>query len=184
MESLQGNFLVATNRMRDPRFRRCVILICFHSSSEGAMGLVVNQPLADVSLRHALRGIDFTDAALELPPVYLGGPVEVESAFILHSAEYVLAGSKPVLDQVYLSSDPLLLLDVARGRGPRQCRLLVGYAGWGVGQLEQELGGEGWLTLPAAAEDLFHIPAPSMWKEVTAKHGIDMDLYADISGNA
>lgn len=184
MESLQGNFLVATNQMRDPRFRKCVILICFHNPSEGAMGLVVNQPLGDFSLRHALHGLDFDDTTLVLPPVYLGGPVEVESAFILHSAEYVRPGSQQVLDQVYLSSDPLLLLEVARGRGPRQCRLLVGYAGWGVGQLEHELAGEGWLTLPAAADDLFHIPAAAMWKEVTAKHGIDMDLYADIPGNA
>ncbi len=184
MESLQGNFLVATNQMYDPRFMKCVILICAHDPVDGAMGLVVNQPLADFSMFDVFKNLDMAVADIPLPPVFFGGPVDGESAFILHSDDYTADQSQRVMDQVYLSRDPRLLLDVVNGKGPDHYLFALGYAGWGPGQLEQELCGEGWLTLPAAATDLFPRPAGSMWKEVAAKHGIDIALYADIPGNA
>lgn len=184
MESLQGNFLVATNQMADPRFVKSVILICVHDSAGGAMGLVVNQPLVDFSMRNVFEKFDMNIAGVTLPPVYFGGPVDVESAFIIHSADYVSSQRQKVMDQVYLSRDPNLLVDLVNGNGPQNYLFALGYAGWGPGQLEQELSGEGWLTLPAEADDLFHVPAEAMWKKVTAKYGIDINLYTDIAGNA
>ncbi len=184
MESLQGNFLVATNQMHDPRFLKCVIFICFHDSTDGAMGLVVNQPLGGFSMGDVFKIFDMDVADSPLPPVYFGGPVDVESAFILHSDDYTSGLSEQLIDQVYLSRDPNLLVDVVNGKGPDHFIFALGYAGWGPGQLEQELCGEGWLTLPAEAGDLFLLPAESMWKEITAKYGIDINLYTDIPGNA
>ncbi len=184
MESLQGNFLVATNQMYDPRFMKSVILICVHDEVDGAMGLVVNQPLADFSMFDVFKKIDMAAADIALPPLYYGGPVDVESAFIVHSADYVGGQSQRVMDQVYLSRDPNLLVDVAKGRGPEHYLFALGYAGWGPGQLEEELSREGWLTLPAEARDLFHTPTDALWKQVAAKYGIDINLYADIPGNA
>jgi putative transcriptional regulator len=184
MESLQGNFLVATNQMRDPRFSKCVILICFHDHNDGAMGLVVNQPLADFSMLDVFKNLDLACNALDLPPVYFGGPVDGASAFIIHSDDYTQSQSQQVMDQVFLSRDPNLLLDVVKGRGPEHYLFTLGYAGWSPGQLEQELCGEGWLTLPAEAADLFHTPALSLRTHVTAKYGIDINLYTGIPGNA
>jgi putative transcriptional regulator len=126
--------------------------------------------------------IDSTD--IVLPPVYFGGPVDVESAFILHSTDYNSDLSQQVMEQVCLSRDPHLLIDVANGKGPEHYLFTLGYAGWGPGQLEQELAGEGWLTLPATAHDLFNTSADAMWKKISAKYGINMDLYTDIPGNA
>ncbi len=184
MESLQGNFLVATNQMYDPRFMKCVILICVHNEKDGAMGLVVNQPLTDLSMTDVFRNCNINPPPMPAPPVLFGGPVDIEAAFILHSADYEKGHRQKVIDQIYLSRDPDLLSDVVDGKGPAHYLFALGYAGWAPGQLEQELCGEGWLTLPAEAEDIFLTSAESMWHSVTAKNGIDIELYSDISGNA
>lgn len=184
MESLQGTFLLATNEMQDPRFVKSVILICFHEAGDGAMGLVVNQPLTDVDMYDILHDFNQELDVTSLPPVYYGGPVEMESAFILHSDDYISVQSRQVMEQVYLSQDPGLLMDVAHGKGPAHYLLALGYTGWGPGQLEQELCGAGWLSLPARAGDLFLLAAPDMWEKVAARYGIDMHIYRDIQGTA
>lgn len=184
MESLQGNFLVATNKMGDPRFFKSVILVCVHDETDGAMGLIVNQPFADFSMNDVFDNFEIKVDAPDFPPVFYGGPVDVESAFILHGDDYESALSQQVMDKVWICRDPNFLHDVANGHGPEQYFFALGYAGWGPGQLEQELSGEGWLALPAEAQDLFCTPARTLWREVTAKHGININLYSDISGNA
>ncbi|MEN8258646.1 MAG: YqgE/AlgH family protein [Thermodesulfobacteriota bacterium] len=184
MESLQGSFLVATNQMYDPRFMKCVILICVHNDDDGAMGLVVNQPLTDLSMADVFRNCNIKPPAMPAPPVLFGGPVDVESAFILHSADYKKEQSQKVADQIFLSRDPNLLFDLVDEKGPEHYLLTLGYAGWAPGQLEQELYGEGWLTLPAEANDIFLTSAESMWHTITSKNGIDINLYSDIPGNA
>ena len=183
MESLQGNFLISTAKMPDPRFREKLIFMCGHTE-EGAIGLVVNNPLPDVRLDEIFKSADIPVPAFELPPVYLGGPVEMGSGFILYTAEYNAPNQMQVSATVCLSSDPVILQDIARNTGPCKYLFLLGYAGWGAGQLEKELTDNGWLTLPAEDDVIFNTPDSIKWKVAAQKFGIDITTYGDVVGNA
>jgi putative transcriptional regulator len=183
MNSLQGQFLIATSQMPDPRFQGQVVYMCAHNE-EGAMGLVINQPIPNVSMADILRSANIAVPELELPAVYMGGPVEMDSAFFLYSAEYETTHFLAISETVRLSRDPEILQDIASGHGPRKYIFLVGYAGWGPGQLENELGMNGWLALPAEEEVLFHTPDELKWQRAAKSHGIDIELYGDVIGSA
>lgn len=183
MESLQGSFLISTSRMPDPRFREKLIYMCGHTE-EGAIGLVVNNPIVDVRLDEILRSADIPVPDFDLPPVYLGGPVEMGSGFILYTADYHAHSQLQVSETVCLSSDPKILRDIALDAGPRSYLFLLGYAGWGPGQLENELTDNGWLMLPAEDEVIFNIPDSIKWKVAAQKFGIDITTYGDVVGSA
>ncbi len=182
MESLQGNFLLATPQMPDPRFREQVIYLCSHDAN-GVMGLVVNQPsiypLAEI----------FKSARIDVPPgdwpfIYIGGPVELETAFFLYSDDYDSQNFLAVGDGVRLSREPQLLHDIASGVGPRNYLFLLGYAGWAPGQLEKELAVNGWLILPAENQILFDTPDHEKWQKAALRFGIDISLFSDQIGVA
>lgn len=181
MESLQGHFLLATPQMPDPRFREQVIFLCHHDG-DGALGLVVNHP-SDHSLAELLKSarIDVTDG--DWPPIYIGGPVEAEIAFFLYSDDYQAESFLPVGKGINLSREPRILHDIARGVGPRQYLFLLGYAGWGPGQLEAELTVNGWLTLPAETSILFETPDHEKWRKAAQRFGIDIALFRDLTGS-
>ncbi|MEN8140268.1 MAG: YqgE/AlgH family protein [Thermodesulfobacteriota bacterium] len=183
MDSLAGQFLIATPQMSDPRFQEAVILLCSHDET-GAFGLIINQPLAGVTMGDVLP--DFPLPDLDSPPVLFGGPVDPESAFFLHSSDYPVSNETGLVvsSAIFLSRSPNLLLDVGAGQGPEHFLFILGYAGWGPGQLEEELVGEGWLPLPATAEDVFLTSAEQLWRRVAAKFGIDISLFSDLAGNA
>jgi putative transcriptional regulator len=183
MNSLQGQFLIATSQMPDPRFQEQVIYMCAHSE-EGAMGLIINQPIPNVSIVDVMRSANIAVPDWQLPPVYMGGPVEMDTAFFLYTAEYETLHFLAVSDTVRLSRDPEILQDISKGRGPRRYIFLIGYAGWGPGQLENELSMNGWLTLPAEDEVLFNTPDEQKWRLAAKKHGIDIALYGDVIGSA
>ena len=183
MESLQGSFLISTSKMPDPRFREKLIYMCGHTE-EGAIGLVVNNPLPDVKFGEILKSADIPLPDFELPPVYLGGPVEMGSGFILYTCDYQTVSQMQVSETVYLSSDPTVLQDIAAGRGPGRYLFLLGYAGWGPGQLENELTDNGWLTLPAEDDVIFNTPDPMKWKVAAQKYGIDIATFGDVVGSA
>lgn len=182
MESLQGQFLIATNQMPDPRFAEQVVYICSHDQ-DGVMGLVINRP-SNHSLDEVFRSahIDYQD--MPFPPVYIGGPVDTESAFFLHSADYITKNCFYVADSIYVSRDPQILNDIGTGKGPKDYLFILGYAGWGAGQLEAELALNGWLALPANYDILFHIPDELKWKKAAEQNGIDISLYTDEIGLA
>lgn len=182
MDSLQGNFLLATPQMPDPRFREQVIYLCSHDGS-GALGLVVNQPSL-YSLAEIFKGAKIDVEEGEWPPIYLGGPVEVETAFFLYSHEYQAKNFLAVDEGVSLSRDPQILHDIARGHGPRHYLFLLGYAGWAPGQLEAELSVNGWLTLPAESSILFETPDQEKWQKAALRFGIDIALFSDQIGEA
>jgi len=183
MESLQGNFLISTAKMPDPRFREKLIFMCGHTQ-EGAIGLVVNNPLPDVRLDEILKSADIPVPDIELPPVYVGGPVEMGSGFILYTADYQAESQLQVSPTIYLSSDPKILQDIALNKGPSSYLFLLGYAGWGPGQLENELTDNGWLTLPGEDNVIFHTPDSQKWKVAAQRFGIDITTYGDIVGSA
>ena len=183
MESLQGSFLISTSKMPDPRFREKLIYMCGHTE-EGAIGLVVNNPLPDVTLDEILINANIPVPDFELPPVYLGGPVEMEAGFILYTSDYHAENQLQVSTTVCLSSDPEILQDIALNKGPAKYLFLLGYAGWGPGQLENELTDNGWLMLPAEDDIIFNTEDSIKWKIAAQKFGIDISTYGDVVGNA
>ena len=185
LDTLTGSFLVSTRRMPDPRFEEMVIYLCGHSH-EGAMGLAVNKPSHSVTLAEILRGADLMiPGDLEvLPPVYFGGPVEMTSAFILFSSDYQAAHQLSVSSTVSLSRDKRVLEDISLGRGPAKYLFLMGYAGWGPGQLERELVEDGWLLVPAADAIIFDTEDGEKWKAAAWSHGIDITTFDDMPGYA
>ena len=181
MESLQGSFLISTSQMPDPRFREKLIYMCGHNE-EGALGLIVNNPLPEVTLDEVLRNTNIPVPDFELPPVYLGGPVEMSSGFILYSSDYHSDDQMEVSPTVNLSSNPQILRDIVDRKGPGCFLFLLGYAGWGPGQLE--LTDNGWLILPAEDDIIFNTEDTMKWKVAAQKFGIDITTYGDVVGTA
>jgi len=183
IDTLTGSFLVSTPQMPDPRFAEQVIYICSHSH-EGAVGLAINRPDPTLSLKEVL----FTNN-LPVPgeinvPVHIGGPVEPNAAFILYRSDYVTEQHLEVSPTVYLSRSTRVLEDIAHECGPEKFLFVVGYAGWGPGQLEQELVSQGWLTIPAQDSIIFDVPDEDKWKHAAALYGIDISTFQDFVGNA
>jgi len=182
MESLQGNFLIATNKMADPRFQEQVILICSHSE-DGALGLTVNRPTSH-SLDEVFKSANMSVNIDAFPPIYLGGPVEQESAFFLYSSDYEAQEYVAVTPEINMSREAGILKDIGLGRGPRDFLFILGYAGWASGQLEAELALNGWLTLPASYPILFNTADEQKWRAAALKDGIEISLYNDEIGFA
>jgi putative transcriptional regulator len=182
IDSLTGSFLISTPQMPDPRFEEQVIYICAHSH-EGAMGLAINKPNHTFSLAEVLRGAELPIPDL-LPPVYLGGPVELESAFILYRSDYRTEYQLEVSSTISLSRETKVLSDIANMRGPEKYLFLLGYTGWGPGQLERELVEDGWLTVPADDHIIFDMADEHKWKAAAMQFGIDISTFGDVTGYA
>ncbi len=183
MESLQGNFLIATPRMADPRFRQQVVFLCAHNDDEGAMGLIINQA-SEHNLAEVMEGVGIEAPALSLPPIYLGGPVEMEAGFVLFSAEFECQHYLEVTSRIRLSSDVAILRDIARGTPPADYLFTLGYSGWAPGQLESELAEDTWLVLPGDYEVIFHTPVERKWKQAASLSGIDIATFGGVVGSA
>ncbi|XOF35208.1 MAG: YqgE/AlgH family protein [Candidatus Electrothrix sp. YB6] len=183
MEDLTGHFLISTPQMPDPRFREQVIFLCAHNR-EGAMGVAINNPNQEISMMEVLLSTNIPLPEGPLPPVYNGGPVEMESGFLLYSSDYQTGNSLKVTPQVFLSRESKLLEDISKGKGPKDYLFLLGYAGWGPGQLEDELMDNSWLTVPGDIEVLFHTPDELKWKQAARRYGINISILSDIIGNA
>jgi putative transcriptional regulator len=181
--SLAGSFLVSTPQMPDPRFEEHVIYICAHNA-EGAMGVSVNRPNHIFSLAEILQGANLPVPEKKLPPVYIGGPVELESAFILYLSDYFVEHKLDISETVSLTRETKVLEEISRGGGPATYLFILGYTGWGPGQLENELLENGWLTLPADDNIIFHMPDEHKWKAAAMQYGIDITTFEDVIGNA
>lgn len=182
-ESLAGSFLISTPKMPDPRFEEHVIYICAHNN-EGAMGVAVNRPNSGFSLAEILKGAELPIPETQLPPVHVGGPVELESAFILYLSDYQTEHKLDISDTVALTRETRVLEDIANGRGPEHYLFILGYTGWGPGQLENELLDNGWLSLPANDNIIFHMADELKWKAAAMEYGIDIAAFEDVIGYA
>lgn len=157
-------------QMRDPNFARTVVLLCKHND-EGAFGLVMNRPL--VTTGRVVVSLDppvSTDRELE---VWIGGPVEPGSSWILVGAPSEKAGGVPIVEGLSLSTSPDLLRRLLEPNPPEQTRLIVGYSGWGPGQLEMELEESAWLLSDVDRELLFATPPDLMWEKAIRRLGAD-----------
>ncbi len=181
---LTGQLLVAMPGMSDPRFARSVICLCAHSP-EGAMGLVLNQPLPKLSFDDLL-------AQLKLDPVpparrirmTQGGPVEGGRGFVLHTADWETEGSLRVAAGLALTASVEILKAIAEGGGPREGLLALGYAGWGPGQLDDEIQHNAWLNVPADEALLFAEQPDQLWRAAMARLGIDPSALSGSAGHA
>lgn len=184
LNSLTGQFLIAMPQMPDPRFEKSVIYICVHNA-EGAMGLVVNKLFDGISFTSLLHQLDIevTQPARDLT-VHFGGPVESGRGFVLHSADYNREGSMQVSDGVVLTATVDILRAVAEGQGPQNAILALGYAGWGPGQLDQEMQQNGWLHAPADSRILFDTDQERKWERALASLGINLSMLSADIGHA
>lgn len=183
VDSLTGTFLISTPQMPDPRFEEHVIYICAHSD-EGAMGVAINQPHGIFSLPEILQGAQLPIPEGVLPPVYIGGPVELESAFILFMSDYTTEHQLTISETVALTRETRVLEDIAKNRGPEHYLFILGYTGWGPGQLEHELVANGWLTVPADDNIIFSMDDTMKWRAAAMQFGIDISTFEDEIGYA
>lgn len=183
IDTLTGSFLLSTPQMPDPRFAEQVIYICSHSH-EGAVGIAINKPNLSVTLQEVLATNNYPVPDGLNASIYTGGPVESNAAFILYGSEYHTDQHLEVSSTVYMTRDTRVLEDIGNNRGPERFLFAVGYAGWGPGQLEDELLREGWLTVPAEDTIIFDVPDEEKWHRAAALYGIDISIYQDSIGNA
>lgn len=183
--SLAGQLLIAMPGMEDPRFERSVIYMCAHSS-RGAMGIVINKPLSQLSFDEILVQLEIGRGAQTPPmPIHFGGPVETARGFVLHSLDYQLPDSTlKVTPTMGLTATIDVLKAIAGGHGPDQAILALGYSGWSPGQLEGEIRANGWLNCPADAEIVFNAHCDNKWQRAMAKIGIDLSMLSTTTGRA
>lgn len=181
---LTGMLLAAMPGMPDPRFKASVIYLCAHSA-DGAMGLVVNQLADNVSFPAVAEQLGIEAGAQSAAtPVHVGGPVETSRGFVLHSPDYVQETTLVIDEQFALTATIDVLRAIARGDGPRQKVLALGYAGWSAGQLDAEIQANGWLVAPADTGIVFAPDNERKWDQVMAKIGIDPRLLSTSAGHA
>jgi len=189
---LDGQILVAMPTIRDDRFSRTVIYLCAHSS-EGAMGIVINQPAPHIDFGDLLVQLEVIpdNKLIELPlragevKVLKGGPVETGRGFVLHSADFFIENSTlPIDNGICLTAKLDILKAIARGQGPESAVLALGYAGWAPGQLESEIHANGWLNCDADPELVFSTRAELKYESALRKIGIDPAKLSSDAGHA
>ena len=182
--SLQDHFLISMPHMADQHFDHTVTYICDHSEY-GAMGIVVNRPL-DMDFQELMEHLKLDkDTVINNAPIYAGGPVQSDRGFILHlSDQSNWASSYPISDQLSLTTSMDILEAIANGDAPHQYLIALGYAGWGVGQLEQEMSDNTWLSCTANLDIIFDTPAEERLQAAASILGVNLDLLTSQSGHA
>ncbi|WP_309605710.1 YqgE/AlgH family protein [Phenylobacterium sp.] len=180
-----GQLLIAMPGIGDPRFERALILICAHDQDH-AMGVALNRPLADLTVPDLLSRLGIPSSLAIAPDlVLIGGPVERERGFVLHTDDYRGAHSLAVGCGVALTATREVLEAMAAGTGqPSRARLALGYAGWGAGQLENEIKQNVWLTCEADPELIFGHDHGRKWRRALGKLGVDPERLGPVAGRA
>ncbi len=181
---LTGHLLIAMPAMGDPRFTQSVIYLCAHTS-DGAMGIVVNRPLQKPSFGDLLRQLEVAP----MPPareiqLCQGGPVDNARGFVLHTTDWTGEGSLKVTESTALTASLDVLKAIAEGGGPREGLLALGYAGWGPGQLDNEIQQNAWLSVPADDTLVFDSEYDTKWRRAFAKLKVDPLQLSDAAGHA
>ena len=175
-EYLGGQMLIAMPNMGDPRFDRSVIFLCAHDEDH-AMGVIVNKPLDDVDLSELLEQLEIAPQAdADETPVFFGGPVQTERGLVLHTLDYQLETTLELGDGLGLTASRDILIDIAGDKpkrpAPRRFLLAIGHAGWGPGQLEQEIAMNAWAHCEPDEEIIFNGASEGLWKRALSKLGV------------
>ncbi len=184
---LNNHFLIAMPSLDDPNFARSVTLICQHND-EGAMGITLSRK-SSLTVGDILDQMKYQGGTdlVRNTEVLLGGPVQTERGFIVHTGEHNYESTFRVSDEIAITTSRDILKDLSEGGGPNPIVVALGYAGWDKGQLEQELRDNAWLALPAermAGTVVFETPAEQRWHEAARLGGINLSKIAGIAGRA
>jgi putative transcriptional regulator len=184
MQCFTNQLLIAMPSLADSNFSRTVTLICEHSE-HGALGVVINRP-TEVRLQELFDHLELTTAnsAVASRTVYAGGPIQLERGFILHMPLGEWESTLKIDVELGLTTSLDILTAVAADEGPERSLIMLGYAGWGAGQLEQEIANNAWLTVPNDADILFELPVEQRWQAAARKLGVDLNLIAGDAGHA
>lgn len=181
--TLAGRLLLALPGMGDPRFARATIALCVHDAN-GAFGLDVGSVRAGVTFHDLLRELEIAPGVAPDCPVLHGGPVEPGRGFVLHSPDWIGGESLRAGTLGVLSASLEILRAIAAGHGPRQWVVALGYAGWGPGQLENEMRHHGWHAAAGHASVVYETPVEERWTAAWRAEGIDPALLASQTGRA
>lgn len=180
---LSGQLLVATPVIDNGCFQRAVVYVFSHSA-EGAMGVIINQPIERVHFSALVEGMKLPEGAENQEiPIYFGGPVDRNRGFIIHSAE-AAGEAGAATPEVAVTASSAMLNDILLGKGPRQAALIIGYAGWSPGQLEQEIEQNSWIAAPASRELIFETEDDLKWGMASKSLGVDMAFFSTTVGHA
>jgi putative transcriptional regulator len=186
MESadLTHHFLIAMPAMADPYFAKSVTYICEHNE-QGALGIVINRPI-ELTLQALLEQVD---VPLEVPgigerSIHFGGPVQTDRGFVLHRPAGEWASTLTVGDDIGLTTSKDILEALAKGTGPEQFFITLGYAGWAPGQLEHEISQNAWLNVPADLSILFDLPVEARFDAAMMLLGVNLGSLSEDAGHA
>lgn len=180
---LTGQMLLALPGIGDPRFERAAIAMCVHDE-RGALGVGLGHPATGIGFHDLLRQFDIDPAGCENKTVLIGGPVEPQRGFVLHSADWGGQDSIDVAGRWVLSGTIDVLRAIAAGKGPSRWLAALGYAGWDAGQLNEEMTRHGWFAVPADEMLLFETAPEDRWQAAYASAGIDASLLTPHAGQA
>jgi putative transcriptional regulator len=182
--SLTNHFLIAMPGLQDPNFARTVTYICEHTE-QGAMGIVINRPL-EVTLGELFAQLDIASdrPGVRETPVFQGGPVQMDRGFVLHTAGPAFDSTLSITPDISVTTSRDVLEAIASGEGPDQTLIALGYAGWGSGQLEQEMSANSWLNGPASRDIIFRMEPGARWKAAAQLLGVDLNLLSGEAGHA
>ncbi len=182
---LGGKLLIATPSIGDPRFDRAVILLCDHSD-EHAMGIIINKTATGLRLPDLYQRLEVkTECGVPDRAVLLGGPVERERGFVIHTSDFEAGGSTlPVTDEIGLTATRDALEAIASLNPPRLSALALGFAGWGAGQREEELAGNAWLVADPDDALVFGPENDEKWEKALEQIGITPEHLSTLSGHA
>jgi putative transcriptional regulator len=182
--NLTNNFLIAMPSLADPNFHQTVTYMCDHND-EGAMGLVINRPL-DIEFAELLSFLKIDDTRDQHPyiPIYQGGPVQTERGFVLHEGLGDWEATMSVTDDIGVTLSQDIIEAIAHGNGPDRFLIALGYAGWGAGQLENELAANAWLNGTADAAIIFDTPIEQRWTASAQLLGVELKNLSTDVGHA
>ncbi len=181
--SLAGKFLLAMPGMGDPRFDHAAIAMFIHDAG-GALGIGLGRERDDLGLHEMLEDLEIDPGSAPDLPVLDGGPVEQQRGFVLHTPDWHAPGTIVAPGLCALSGSLEVLRAIAAGRGPSRFLVALGYAGWGAGQLDDELRRHGWGAVDGKDTILWDVPAEERWRACWQSAGIDPALLASQTGRA
>lgn len=186
MESLQNHFLIAMPSLKDTYFERSVIYLCEHDE-KGAMGIMINRPVG-IEVNELLQQMELDEEPAEVKSlgakVLIGGPVNPERGFVLHTPQEHWNNSQSLTEDLMLTTSRDVLSALGSKDAPEQFIVALGYAGWSRDQLEQELADNTWLSIPASQELLFSTKHDDRWQKATESLGFDIWQLSNQSGHA
>lgn len=185
---LSGHLLIATPTIGDERFDRTVIYICAHDP-EGAMGIVLNKPSADVTFKNLLENLEIksdikVSEEIENMPIFAGGPVDTSRGFLVHSQDFHHKSTITVQDEISVTGTLEGIAALSDNKPPQNMLFALGYSGWTAGQLENEVKQNAWLTVQATPELVFTSETNSLWNQSLEAIGINAAQLSSLSGQA